>query len=321
MGDAMRYDRHGFPIPPEFEPPATRSVDEAAFGRTSVGGPPPLPTQRQQPGAWKRWLLLAFIIGGVVPALLGPQILPAIRAAVVQWSLERADEAHARNDLPAAIADMNRALSWHGDDAELLCMRAMLRMEDRDAAGALDDAMRAAAIAPTAIQPWRVKALLHVVLGDPEAAVVAADMVISLSSPDDPDSLNHRAYIRALVGRDLEAGLADINRAMAAGNEDSPEMLDTRGFLLHLVGRHQEAVDQLNLAITRQQQNRRQLGRLAGQVDPVQLARRLRSLDQGMAVMLHHRALACREVGLEEQAKQDFELADRKGFDPSRGIF
>jgi hypothetical protein len=40
-----------------------------------------------------------------------------------------------------------------------------------------------------------------------------------------------------------------------------------------------------------------------------------------MAVMLHHRALACRAIGLEEQAKQDFELADRKGFDPSRGIF
>jgi hypothetical protein len=40
-----------------------------------------------------------------------------------------------------------------------------------------------------------------------------------------------------------------------------------------------------------------------------------------MAVMLQHRALACRAIGLEEQAKQDFELAGKKGFDPTRGIF
>jgi hypothetical protein len=80
-------------------------------------------------------------------------------------------------------------------------------------------------------------------------------------------------------------------------------------------------VDQLNLAITGMQQNRRKLGLLAGRVDPVQLACRVRGLEHGMAVMHQHRALACREVGLEEQAKQDFELADRKGFDPTRGIF
>jgi hypothetical protein len=197
----------------------------------------------------------------------------------------------------------------------------MLRLEDRDARGALEDAVRAAAIAPTAVQPWRVQALVNVVLEDVEGALSAADMVISLSAAGDPDALNHRAYIRGLVGRDLPAALADIDRAIGDRADASPEMLDTRGFLLHLVGRHREAVDQLNLAITGMQQNRRQLGLLSGRVDPVQLACRLRGLDHGMAVMLHHRAQACRAVGLEEQAKQDFELADRKGFDPSRGIF
>jgi hypothetical protein len=346
----MRYDRYGFPIPAEFEPP-TSARDAADFGRS---GPQPatsdwndrfqdkgfasdraatVPAGRQRPGAWKRWLLLAVMLGGVVPAIVIPQVLPVVRELVVQWSLERAAECEARSDIAGAVADVSRAVRWFGDDADLLCMRAMLRLEERDAPGCLEDAVRASEIAPTAVQPWRVRALVNVVLDDADAAIAAADMVINLSAPGDPDALNHRAYIRGLVGRDLPAALADIDRALAGGvgrgagggdgatEESSPEMLDTRGFLLHLVGRHDEAVDQLNLAITGMQQNRRKLGLLAGRVDPVQLACRIRGLEHGMAVMLHHRAMACRAVGLEEQAKQDFEMANRKGFDPTRGIF
>jgi len=334
----MRYDRHGFPIPVEFERPSPASHDAFDFG--SVGprqvtldrddghglpGFDGLRNDRSAPrpraGAWKRWLLLAAILGGVVPAIVIPQVLPAVRQAVVQWSLERAAECEARNDIAGAIADVSRAVRWHGDEADLLCMRAMLRLEERDAPGSLEDAVQATAIAPTAVQPWRVRALVNVVVGDVEAALSAAEMVVNLSAAGDPDALNHRAYIRGLVGRDLPEALGDIDRALESGDESSPEMLDTKGFLLHLQGRHREAVDQLNLAITGMQQNRRKMGLLSGRVDPVQLACRLRGLDHGMAVMLHHRALACRAVGLEEQAKQDFELAERKGFDPSRGIF
>jgi hypothetical protein len=342
----MRYDRHGFPIPTEFERPAA-SRDAADFGRIGprpatleqdrgvqddgfgVGRAATVPVGRQRPGAGKRWLLLAVILGGVVPAIVIPQVLPVVREVVVRWSLERAAECEARSDIAGAVADVSRAVRWLGDDADLLCMRAMLRLEERDSPGCLEDAVRASEIAPTAVQPWRVRALVNVVLDDVDAALAAADMVVNLSAAGDPDALNHRAYIRGLVGRDLPAALADIERALGGGvggrdgatEESSPEMLDTRGFLLHLVGRHEEAVDQLNLAITGMQQNRRKLSLLAGRVDPVQLACRVRGLEHGMAVMLHHRALACRAVGLEEQAKQDFEQADRKGFDPSRGIF
>jgi hypothetical protein len=30
--------------------------------------------------------------------------------------------------------------------------------------------------------------------------------------------------------------------------------------------------------------------------------------------------LACQAIGLEDQADQDFEIARKKGFDPSRGV-
>jgi tetratricopeptide (TPR) repeat protein len=257
----------------------------------------------------------------IVPALLLPEIVPAVRQMVVGWSLEQAAEREARNDLTGAIANLGRAIRWHGDDVDLLCMRSMLRLEDRDAAGALEDASRAAALAPTAPQPLRVRALANVVLGNAAAALADAEIVVDLASPGDPEALNHRAYIRALVGRDLPEALVDIDAAIGGQREATPELLDTRGFILHLLGRTQEAIDQLNLAIDGMQQNRRQLALLAGRIDRSELSRRLRSLDHGLAVMLHHRALACEQAGLDEQSKQDFELAKKKGFDPARGIF
>lgn len=310
----MRYDRDGFPIPPDFEPVADPFAGDPRMARAAA------PPARRPSGSRKRLLVLGLAAAVLVPAVVVPELLPAVRRTVVEWSLERAAMREARNDLGGAIADLGRALRWHGDDVDLLCMRAMLRLEDGDPRGALEDATRAAAMAPTSPQPLRVRALVSVVLDDADAALADAATVVDLAAPGDAEALNHRAYIRGLVGRDLEAALADIDAAIGAVGDAPPELLDTRGFILHLLGRTQEAIDQLNLAIDGMQQNRRQIALLAGRIDRSELARRMRSLDHGLAVMLHHRALACEQAGLAEQAKQDFELARKKGYDPARGI-
>ena len=315
----MRYDANGFPIPPEFEPVPLGQQISGSVLRPVLSAPPPLPPIRS--GSRKRWLLVMLVAAGLVPAIIVPELMPLIRQAVVEWSLERAALCEARNDLEGASENLGRALHWHGDDVDLLCMRAMLRLESRDAAGALIDANQAVAIAPTAIAPLRTRALVQVVLKNPEAALADAKMVVELAARGDPEALNHRSYIRALVGRDLPAAIDDINAAIASDGEASAELLDTRGFLLHLSGKHREAIDQLNLAIDSMQQFRRQLSLLAGRIDPSELARRNRSLEHGLAVMFQHRGLACQAIGLEAQAQQDFEQATRKGFDPSRGIF
>jgi tetratricopeptide (TPR) repeat protein len=306
----MRYDRDGFPIPPDFEPLRAagdaRETDGHAVPRTGAG--------------WKRLAVMGLVAGVLLPAIVLPEAVPFVRPLVVGWALERAAACEARSDIGGAVAAVGRALRWQGADAELLCLRAMLRLEDRDAAGALEDATSAAVEAPLSPQPLRVRALVHVVLGNADAALADAARVVSLATPGDAEALNFRAYVRALVGREVPEALADIDAAIAALGEASPELLDTRGYILYIAGRTQDAIDQLNLAIDGMQQNRRQLALLADRIDRDEFARRLRTLDHGLAVMLHHRALACEKAGLAEQAKQDFELARKKGFDPSRGI-
>lgn len=315
----MKYDRHGFPIPPEFAPPDARQ--EVMPSRRDEFQPP----QSRVAGRGKKLFLIGVLAAVVVPGLLTPSIMPLISDAVVQWSLERAVVREARGNVGAAIGDIGRAIDWADDNAagrsRLLCWRAMLRIENRDPQSAITDTEQAISIAPTSAQPRRVRALARVMLGDPDAALADAQAVVELSGPADPEALNHRAYIRALVGRDLDAALEDIDAALTESGGAAPEFLDTRGLILHLLGRQHEAVDQLNLAIDGTQKTRRDLLRLAGHADPDELAYRLRSLDHGLAVMHKHRGLACQALGLDGQARQDFEIADRKGYSPEKGIF
>lgn len=321
----MKYDRLGFPIPPEFTPPDERPASQMPLRRVTAGGDAEPAASRRTAGRGKRLFLLGLLAAVIVPGVLAPGVMPAIRDAVVQWSLEQAIAHEGRGELRSAVRDISRAIGWAGNDTErrsrLLCWRAMLRIENRDPRGAAADADAAMAIAPTLTQPRRVSALAHVILNEPDAALADAQTAVELAGPGNPEALNHRAYIRALVGRDLDAALIDVDSALAEDDSGPAEFLDTKGFVLHLLGRHHEAVDLLNVAIDLAQKERRELVALTDHVDPDELAYRLRSLDHGLAVMLHHRGMACQAMGLAGQARQDFETAERKGYAPERGIF
>lgn len=325
----MQYDRLGFPVPRDFEPPPPRNRRGSATvdprDRFADAVPSAGPARGRAAGPLKRFVLLAALGLIVVPALVVPFVTPLAREAVVQWSLERAAVREARGDVAAAVSEVGRAIDWlDAADAQgrgrLHCWRANLLLESRQTDAAIAEAGRAAALVPTAALPRRTRALAHVVAGDVEAALADAQVAVDLAGADNPEALNHRAYIRALVGRDLEGALADIETALEGSGGESPEFLDTRGFILHLLGRHREAIDDLNRAIGSTQQSRRQVAGLAGRADPDDVAYRLRSIDHALAVMHHHRGLACRAIGLERQAVQDFEVAQRKGFDPARGV-
>ena len=337
----MRYDRDGFPIPPEFERPRD---DLDGFGPPHSRGPAAAPVQdgrgagglrsgaagersARQVGVGseslrrKRFSLLLLVAAVLVPAIAIPELMPVVREAVVEWSLEEAAGHEARGDVDAALAAVDRAVAWQGADAGLLIRRGQLRLLNRDPAGAIGDADRAVALAPMAPQARRLRALVATVLERPEEALADAEAVIGMTVPGDPESLNLRAYTRALLKRDLPEALADIESAIERGAGESPEHLDTRGYILHLLGRHHEAIDDLNRAIDGMQARRERFEIARGRVDPTELELRLRAVDQGLAVMHQHRGEACAAAGFEAQASQDLELAVRKGFDPTRGVF
>ena len=314
----MPFDKLGFPIPAEFEPPQDADPPRR-----------PNPRRGSPAGRGKRFFLLALLLGLFVPLLVAPAVMPVVRTAVVQWSLERAILREGRGALYEAIGDVTRAIRWGGPGLEadpqwksrLLCWRGMLRIENRDASGGLEDATLASSIAPTDVQPKQVMALAHAIRGEVDACLAAAQACVDLAGSDNPEALNHRAYMRALLERDLEKALDDIETALAGSGEGSPEFLDTRGFILHLLGRQQESLADLNMAIDAAQEDRRRLLLLAGHIDSGELAYRLRGADHGLAVMHQHRGLACRALGLRGQAEQDLAVAAQKGFDPSRGLW
>ncbi|MBM4058248.1 MAG: hypothetical protein FJ275_08435, partial [Planctomycetes bacterium] len=151
----MHYDRLGFPIPPQFDRPA------------EADPPPPIRgslAQPRRPGRGKRLLLMAVLVGVVVPAAIIPAVMPTFREGVVHWSLGQAIRHEGRGDLDAAVTDLGRAIRWGGRSIEadpvrksrLLCWRAMLHMENRDLTAAVADADLAASIAPTGAQPHRI---------------------------------------------------------------------------------------------------------------------------------------------------------------------
>ena len=325
----MEYDRDGFRISPGFDAPraeddsfgpvGARSTRLDADARGSgVAGP------RRGAGAAKRFVVGGAFLALILGAVVGPVVMPAVREAVIDWSLAEAEVAESRGDVAGALGHVERAVHWGSEHAglpALLCVRGQLRLENGDARGALADADRAVAIAPAAPQPLRLRAIVNVVEGRPEQALADAKAVLALDVRGNPEALNLLAYTRALVRRELPEALGDIEQALARSGEESPEHLDTRGYVLHLLGRHAEAIDDLNRAIDGMQEARRRLASLVGRIDRVEIDRRLRINDHGLAVMYQHRGEACAAAGFAAQAEQDFEVARRKGYDPDRGIF
>lgn len=319
----MQYDRLGFPVPKDFEPAAERARIVGGTGRVDPGFDAEI-RDRSAPGPLRRYFLLATLALGVLPVLLFPKIMPIVRHEIVKGAIQQAMVDEGRADVAGAARQVGRALAWVDGDADqqhaLLCWRSTLRLQNGDTRGAIADATAAAVIAPTSARPLRTRAIASVVAGDDDAALADAEAALAIDGIASPEALNHRAYIRALVGRELPAALADIERAMEGGDAESPEFLDTRGFILHLLGRQHEAIDDLNRAIAGTQQTRRRVLAEVDGADPAFIAWRLRPVEHALAVMHQHRALACRAAGLAAQADQDFAIAARKGFAPDRGV-
>lgn len=137
--------------------------------------------------------------------------------------------------------------------------------------------------------------------------------------------LNGLAYARALAHMELNEALIEATEALREA-ENSAAILDTRGYILFLLGRREEALADLDKAVSLQN-NELRLWRRVYEDQRQQLVDLtvLREMDQmyrrSLAVMLYHRGLALEKTD-PEKARRDFEkIQEELGFQLGPDLF
>ncbi len=331
-----RTDEHGFAIP-------TNTFDELMPPSPPAAQAGDPPTANAAGGAvWKwRWWVLMLLVG----VMFGGVMIQFGRHFVAQWFVSRAERYYDINNLQAALVDLDRAIDWEPDPAhdwKAYYVRAIIRDEQQNLPDSLDDFNQViSALADPAQSPddeasvclgksYRRRSWILARLGRNAEAIEDATKAVELAADDQEEeqtTLNHRAYVRALAGVELEQGLQDIERALA-GNPHEPAFIDTRGYLLFRLGRYDAALIDLNNAIDATDQRRQMFApnwdqRIVGQrhrafVDP---SDSLRRLDEDLAVMYHHRGEVYEKLGQHDKAKADMSRAERLGFNRAKGVF
>jgi tetratricopeptide (TPR) repeat protein len=330
MGREFRQiDEHGFPIPPPFELPKNRDDEAPARPKISLKA--------------KRLWILGILLLVVVPILFGPKIVSVARGVFVDWLVSRAEQRILDGDNQGALVDLDRAIEWSPTSWLLYSDRAAVRQQLKDLPGSLEDYSKSIELLETAKGGRKAFRLMNERAGSrPQAlanayysrGMVYARMGKGRAAIDDANKAfdyvqnegarNNRAYIRALVKMELKEGLEDIEQALLAEGEN-PDFLDTRGYLLHLLDRNEEALKDLNQAVDAKLEAKRRIAQnLLAQnlvVDRRVLDELSRSIDQGLAVLYHHRGLVQEKLGHRDEATEDLKAGDKLGYDPDSGVW
>ncbi|MDA7980433.1 MAG: tetratricopeptide repeat protein [Pirellulales bacterium] len=318
----IKLDEHGFPIPEKY------SEDQPKRRGVYKNGNP-----FQKP--WVKALVLVVILFAVATMLLKDH-LPEM---VAQWYLQAAAEDLQRQDYESALTNLEGVIAWKPEDHRAYYLRGVLYREMGDFDAALDELGKAIELQDGWLEPVSLRASINLRLKRFPEAVADNSRALMLSGESDEAMFrNNRAYARALGGFELEAGLQDVEAAIASKEKDleydprAPFVrldlsayLDTRGFLHHLLGKQEQALEDLNraLSLIDEVQSESPFRSLVGE-SPQQLRRSAaveQSLNESRAVMHEHRALVYEKLGKPEEAARDHETAKQYGYAPDAGVF
>ena len=126
-----------------------------------------------------------------------------------------------------------------------------------------------------------------------------------------------------MAGIELKEGLADIEKALESGGKGNFNFIDTRGWIRFRLGDLDGALKDLNNAIELAEKSRqRELDILVGHHQAHRIIERhAKELEQGMAVMYHHRGEIYQKLGQSQKASSDLARGDKLGYNPAEGIF
>jgi tetratricopeptide (TPR) repeat protein len=295
-------DKYGFPLPVIYETP---SQPKRPRGGQAV---------------WIIRTLLVLVCLGLMASMALRGIGPDY---IANWYLKRAEDRYLSDDLPGALADLDRAIGWMPDATALYEQRAHYRQKAHDLEGSLEDYNRLLEINPNYAKAYIGRSVVYQRMERHREAIDDLTRAIQLRPKSDHALLNHRAYTRAIANMELEEALADIQHAIDQIAYEEPAYLDTRGYIYYLLDRHEEALQDMDRAVQLASlQRKRMLQTAAAQrLGNRRRARLERSFNENEAVMIYHRGLVHEKLGNHEQARADQERGRQLGFNPAEGVY
>jgi tetratricopeptide (TPR) repeat protein len=242
-------------------------------------------------------ILLAILLAA------GPLAYSFGRRELARWCQAAAYERLLEGDLDGALAKIDRAVRWHPRDANLMMRRASWKMRTGTIDTALTDCDLALELARGEFASRRSE---------------ASQILLALA-------LNQRAYAYALADANLEEALEQVQQALDMLGDDY-SLLDTRGYLHLKLGHLEEAQRDLERAVERAESGYK-LARMSlrhrarEMVDTRPIAEAERLLDEGLAVLTHHRGELYQRLGRMDEAARDIQRARRIGYDPAKGVW
>jgi tetratricopeptide (TPR) repeat protein len=343
-----QFDDHGLPIPQRYvdmRPEDDEAPRKARFSQRS-----------------KRIVLVVLILGVVLPLVFGPKIVHAVREAFANGFQSRAEQKIGRRDYQGAIDDLNQAIAWNPSGWNHYEVRSLARARSNDLNGSLEDLTKTIDIFNDAWNDgnhlrrrgmersaqlasfYSQRCWINVRLGNRDAAIDDANRAIDLRGS--AENFNTRAYARAVLKVDLKEGLKDVDTAIKAAGErrdnlfnqfpvgrdptianviwdqQSANFLDTRGYLLMLLDRNDEALKDLNQAISLVEKCHKTVAERPdlfgrGEFDDVADER----TDESLAVMYHHRGEVHAKMEHSELSDKDIKRAELLGYNRDSGVF
>ena len=248
---------------------------------------------------------LRFILIGIAALVLIPILYVMGRREIARWYQASIKDAIYQGDYASAVENGEKALSWDPTNLEIFSLTSQSLM-------AMTQAKEAAAVADQALIVARIN-----YEGRPSPANLT-----QLAS-----ALNQSAYAHALDGTRLEHSLELIDEALGYfPNRIVGAFLDTRGYLHYLLGNDEKALQDMELAVTVEEQSYREIQtsrRVESRmfIDQSRIAYERKSAKEAMAVLYHHRGLVYERIGEAEKAKKDLERAKRMGYAPDKGVW
>lgn len=280
------------------------------------------PPQRSGGPRTIRWLVFGVVLAGVL-FYLGWEELPR---EVARWYLASAIEAKFAGRYEQAILHVDKGLEWDPENFALYQNRAECEMELKHYDQALADVNQAIELADESEEEraalYMLRSQVHQYLKQPKKALEDLDAVAEITGDQ---SLNNRAYVRAVGDIELDQGLREAESEITDLGGDLHNLY-RGGIFLYRAKRPEAAAELFDRAVGGMKGRYAEMSRqqkvadaakpfLGDLLDEGPFDRRAEVTREDLARSYGFRSLARKAAGDEADGKADLQQAEQLGAD------